>query len=255
MTRTMYDSVNPSGIPSGATLVAGYVNGRYANIPAMRKRFPDATVVGISVTASYDGGTVLDVEQGDASPSEAPAWVQMRRKAGVDPTVYCNTSTWPAVREAFTKAGVAQPHYWLAHYGVAAEVPSGAVALQYKSTSEYDESVVTSYWPGVDQKKPVPSTKPKVSLKHVVYAAEHDPTAAQGHTSHPADVKPVESALLAEGLLKAAYAKDGSFGSLTVEAYAAWQRRCGYTGTAANGIPGKASLTKLGEKHGFTVVA
>ncbi|MEU7243412.1 peptidoglycan-binding domain-containing protein [Streptomyces sparsogenes] len=100
--------------------------------------------------------------------------------------------------------------------------------------------------------KPAPST-PTVDLSNLIDAARRDPKAAQGKASHPADVKPVEAALKAEGLLSASYAADGSFGSLTVAAYKAWQRRCGYSGSAADGIPGKASLEKLGAKHGFKV--
>jgi hypothetical protein len=94
--------------------------------------------------------------------------------------------------------------------------------------------------------------KPKVSLAHVVYAAKHDPAAAQGHTSHKDEVLLVEKALKAEGLLASGYV-DGSFGSLTVSAYKAWQKRLGYTGSAADGIPGKTSLSKLAARHGFTV--
>jgi peptidoglycan hydrolase-like protein with peptidoglycan-binding domain len=97
-----------------------------------------------------------------------------------------------------------------------------------------------------------PAAKPKVSLAHVVYAAKHDPTAAQGHTSYKADVLLVEKALHAEGLLASQYV-DGSYGTKTVTAYAAWQKRCGYTGSAADGIPGQASLDRLATKHGFTV--
>jgi hypothetical protein len=100
--------------------------------------------------------------------------------------------------------------------------------------------------------KPATSTKPKVSLAHVVDAARHDPAAAQGHTSHKADVLLVEKALKAEGLLSGQWV-DGSFGSKTVSAYAAWQRHLGYSGSAADGIPGRTSLTRLGDKHGFTV--
>jgi peptidoglycan hydrolase-like protein with peptidoglycan-binding domain len=91
-----------------------------------------------------------------------------------------------------------------------------------------------------------------VSLAHVVYAAKHDPAAAQGHTTYKAEVLLVERALAAEKLLASQYV-DGSFGTLTVTAYKAWQKRLGYTGSAADGIPGKASLTKLGNGHGFTV--
>ncbi|MYY03068.1 MULTISPECIES: peptidoglycan-binding protein [unclassified Streptomyces] len=96
---------------------------------------------------------------------------------------------------------------------------------------------------------------PTVDLSNLIAAARRDPGLKQGGTTHPADVKVVEAALKAEGLLSATYAADGSFGSTTVTAYAAWQRKCGYTGSAADGIPGKASLEKLGAKRGFKVKA
>ncbi|MDI5966123.1 hypothetical protein [Streptantibioticus silvisoli] len=150
MTRTMYDGVTVADLPSGAPLYAGYVDGIYANVTALRKRFPKARVVEIAVFASTHAGQVLDVETGDATPAQAPGWVTARRHAGADPTVYCNSSTWPSVRAAFTKAGVAQPHYWIADYDGKATVPSGAVAKQFKSTAHYDQSVVADYWPGVD---------------------------------------------------------------------------------------------------------
>lgn len=109
--------------------------------------------------------------------------------------------------------------------------------------------------PSAPQKPPAPKpgSKPHVSLSHLVAAARTDPKAKQGHTTHPADVRIVEAALKAEGYLPSKYAGDGSFGSKTVLAYAAYQRHLGYVGAAADGIPGKASLTKLGQKHGFTV--
>jgi hypothetical protein len=98
--------------------------------------------------------------------------------------------------------------------------------------------------------KPVP--KPSVSLAHVVYAAKHDPQAAQGHTSYRAEVLLVEKALQKEGLLSSQYV-DGSFGTKTVDAYKAWQQHLGYSGSGADGIPGKTSLSKLAARHGFTV--
>jgi len=101
---------------------------------------------------------------------------------------------------------------------------------------------------------PAPAAKPSVSLAHVVAAAKKDPAAPQGHTTYRTEVLVVERALKAEGLLAAAYV-DGSFGSLTVNAYARWQKRLGYSGSGADGIPGRTSLAKLGAKHGFDVVA
>ncbi|MDQ0758674.1 peptidoglycan-binding domain-containing protein [Streptomyces canus] len=115
-------------------------------------------------------------------------------------------------------------------------------------------------WPAFVTATPAqPSTpaKPKVSLAHVIYAAKHDPAAAQGHTTHKAEVLTVEKALKAEGLLASQYV-DGSFGTKTLEAYARWQRSPaggGYVGTDADGIPGAASLRRLAARHGFTVTA
>lgn len=155
MTRTMYDAVNVSGVPAGATLVAGYGDGLYQDVDAFRARFPNATVVVIAVSSRHNLGTVLDVETGDATPAEAPPWVLMRRAAGVDPTIYCNSSTWPSVRAAFQAAGVAQPHYWIAQYDNVGSIPAswtslGCVAKQYADPGPYDLSIVADYWPGVD---------------------------------------------------------------------------------------------------------
>lgn len=161
MTRSMYDSVNPASIPADATMVAGYVDGHYANMTAMAARFPHATLVPIAVFPSTDDGLVLDVETGDATPVQAPGWVVKRRSHGVDPTVYCNTDTWPAVRRAFAAAGVPEPHYWIAQYDGVATIPAGAVAKQYRETDAWDASIVADYWPGVD---PAPAPAPRPAL-------------------------------------------------------------------------------------------
>ncbi|ELS58326.1 N-acetylmuramoyl-L-alanine amidase [Streptomyces viridochromogenes] len=93
--------------------------------------------------------------------------------------------------------------------------------------------------------------RPVIDLSKVVAAALHDP-AKPGTPVSYAGVKTVEKALLAEGLLEAKYV-DGHFGGATVKAYAAWQHRCGFSGADANGIPGQASLDRLGRRHGFDV--
>lgn len=54
------------------------------------------------------------------------------------------------------------------------------------------------------------------------------------------------------GLLSAKWA-DGSYGTKTIAAYAAWQRHCGYTGRDADGIPGHTTLTALAKQAGFIV--
>lgn len=157
MTRRMFDAVSPGALPRSAVLVAGYDDGLYNNVAKIRAQFPHALLVDITVSSRHNWGHVLDVETGDATAAEAPGWVLMRRAAGVDPSVYCNSSTWPSVRAAFRAAGVAEPHYWIARYDGDPTIPAGAVAKQYLNTPGWDESSVADYWPGVD---PAPTSTP-----------------------------------------------------------------------------------------------
>lgn len=158
--RFMYDSVTASDIPVSAQMVAGYVNGPYQWSPADWTRFPDAVKVRIATHANINDGHVLDIEQGNATPDQAPGWVTMRRAGGADPSVYCSQSTWLTVQAAFRNAGVPQPHYWIAHYDNAAVLPDGAVAKQYANAplagGHYDLSIVADVWPGIDTKPVTP---------------------------------------------------------------------------------------------------
>ena len=104
---------------------------------------------------------------------------------------------------------------------------------------------------------PLPAPQqPTVDLSKLVASAKSNPALAGTPVTY-SGVKTVEAALVNEGLLAKVYS-DGHFGRATVDAYAKWQRSKaggGYTGSAADGIPGKTSLERLGEKHGFKVVA
>lgn len=166
MVRLMYDAVDAAQVPADAQMVAGYLEGHWPSYNALVARFPHARHVSIAIAAHYDAGLVLDVETGDATPAQAPGWVLMRRKAGVDPTVYCNTSTWPSVRKAFREQLVAEPHWWVAQYDGDPTIPAGAVAKQYRDPGPYDVSSVVAYWPGVDPApvKPTPPPPPPVTV-------------------------------------------------------------------------------------------
>ncbi|MCH5677709.1 N-acetylmuramoyl-L-alanine amidase [Streptomyces gilvus] len=108
--------------------------------------------------------------------------------------------------------------------------------------------------------KPAPAPpkpgKPRVDLSRLLQAAKADPGAKQGHVSYMAGTNLTEAALVKLGYLAKTYAGDGSFGTTTIAAYAKWQRHLGYSGGEADGIPGKISLSRLGDTTGlFTVVA
>ncbi|MDX3746706.1 N-acetylmuramoyl-L-alanine amidase [Streptomyces sp. AK08-02] len=110
----------------------------------------------------------------------------------------------------------------------------------------------------LDTKAPTPTpapVTPTVSLARLARAARTDPTRPGTPVSY-AGVRTVETALIDAGLLAKTYG-DSHFGTATVTAYAKWQRSAAggsHRGDAADGIPGRDSLTRLGLTAGFKVV-
>jgi len=207
---------------------------------------------------------VLDWEDTGVTSAQKDAWIRyvQGKRPGHRVLLYCNLDFWKT-RDQSSFAG---DGLWIADPGVIAGHPRVQhpwTFHQYSSAGGTDRNVgdfadqaALLAWTGAAIKPPpAPAARPKVSLAHIIAAAKHDPIAAQGHTTHKAEVLIVEKALKAEGLLASQYV-DGSFGTKTVAAYARWQRSPaggGYVGAAADGIPGKASLTHLAARHGFTV--
>lgn len=200
----MFDAIVSGNPPPGARLYAGYDDGAWPDAAALAARFPGATVVRVTVSADDNQGQVLDVENGDATPAQAVGWAVRRRAAGADPTVYCNTSTWPAVRAAFHSAGVAEPHYWIAQYDGDPTIPDGAVAKQYASNDAYDTSSVAEYWPGVD---PPPGTTTPQESDMILHAITGNPEiwALSGslywHVADPASMASYEKAGVAMAVI------------------------------------------------------
>jgi hypothetical protein len=153
----MADSVTVMDLPVGFDLYGAYVDGAYKNFTQAEARFP-GKVVGIAVFSTTNDGIVGDCENGDMTPQTSVNWVVMRRKAGVDPTIYCSESAWQSVKDSFATWGVTQPHYWIAGYpgSVGPKLYPGSVAHQFVDHGPYDESVVADFWPGVDKTVPEP---------------------------------------------------------------------------------------------------
>jgi hypothetical protein len=85
---SMFDSVNVDEIPPDAEAVLGYTGGSWPTYHELEHRFPNARVISAAISASEDAD-LLDVEQGDATPEQVPAWYSRqveRRKR--DPGFY-----------------------------------------------------------------------------------------------------------------------------------------------------------------------
>jgi hypothetical protein len=150
--------------------VAGYVDGLYAWTTTEWDLFngvsgPATELVTIAVTAAFDGGDVLDVENGDASPGQTAGWISMRKAAGLyRPTIYCSAATVPAVRVG-TGNWILNQDYdlWVADWvGHAFQYRCAdgklAAATQYASGSWADFDV--AYDPGWPHRSPAPAPTP-----------------------------------------------------------------------------------------------
>lgn len=174
MTRKMYDGIKAADLPDDAELVAGYVDGMWADFYQLVARFPTLRHVSIAVTTA-GVADVLDVETGNATPPQSVDWVLDMRAQGKDPTVYMSAAVWANVGSAFKARGVPEPHYWVASYDGKAVIPAGAIAKQYANHPGYDVSIVADYWPGVDP-APIPTEVQSVYLASVT----PDPTGGKG---------------------------------------------------------------------------
>lgn len=115
---TMYDSVSVLQLPGNAAAVAGYVNGAWPTYTTLLKTHRGAHVLSVDVRGNADADC-LDVEAGDASPGDAPAWVRRQQGRGVRrPVVYSSVSEWPRVAAALraAKVDLASVRIWTAHY-------------------------------------------------------------------------------------------------------------------------------------------
>ena len=166
--RTMFDAIAVGNLPPGAAVYAGYDDGAWPDAAAILARF-HAPVVRVTVNPNDDEGDMLDVENGDATPTDAPGWVRRRRASGhAGPLVYMSASLWATVRQAFSAQGVPEPGYLVAAYDGVAEIPPGAIGKQYAGTIPpgYDISVVVDYLPGID---PAPQPEEDAAMKWALH--------------------------------------------------------------------------------------
>jgi len=139
---TIYDSVEPGSIPSGAA-AAVYATGSYATQPSSVAGHH--SVLWIDTNGSDPGANVLDVEPGDATPAGAAHWVQQKLSDDRHAVaiVYTMKSDWQQVKDnVATLPGWMQSkvRYWIADPTGVAHIVPGASATQWYWGSHVDIS-------------------------------------------------------------------------------------------------------------------
>src|SRR5438270_326146 len=106
----LYDSTEVGLLPKGTGgtwAVAGYLGGRYVTYPDLLRLYPHRRKVSIAVFSSVRG-RFLDVENGDATPEEAPGW--LRHEAEPNPGIYVQVSNAQYLIDVCARAGFRVHH-------------------------------------------------------------------------------------------------------------------------------------------------
>lgn len=115
----MFDSINVANIPLTAPAAAGYVDGKWQTISALKERVPNAKILTIAAFAA-DNARCLDVEPGDATPAQAAGWIRRQKARGQkNPVIYCNAGSGQALIDSLTRSGLkygVDYMWWSAHY-------------------------------------------------------------------------------------------------------------------------------------------
>jgi hypothetical protein len=116
-------------------------------------------------------------------------------------------------------------------------------------------STLTAQLAAASPPRPEGSTaRPAINMERLLIAAQLDQYRPGNRTTRGAvkSVKRVQRQLRRKGIRVAV---DGNFGAQTMVGYARWQRRLGYSGLDASGVPGETSLKRLaGRRFGVTRV-
>lgn len=116
---TMFDDITVTALPTGGSYAyAGYINGMWPTFDALKERFPHARLLDVAVFASGNA-TCLDIERGDATIAEAPAWFERQVARGVyRPVFYIQASNMKALELELAAAHIERSAYrlWIAHY-------------------------------------------------------------------------------------------------------------------------------------------
>jgi len=142
---TFYDSTVPSQIPASQQ-IAAYADGAY-KVERSSVSNP-AQVIWIDINGGDANANALDVEPGDASPSQVAAWVRHRLTAHPDSIaiVYTMRSDWTAAKASVATLPAwmqARVKWWIADPTGKAHIVPGSQATQWYWGDDYDINSAT----------------------------------------------------------------------------------------------------------------
>lgn len=113
----MEDDTETSRFTPGCAAYAGYWNGPYANMTAVRAYAASQHARSFSYTPDGDpGADAIDIEPGDCTPGQFPGFY--RAKKGIGVYAYGSASWVSSINAAASSAGIPRSAYWVvsAHY-------------------------------------------------------------------------------------------------------------------------------------------
>lgn len=170
------DSLDVAAMERGLAVYGGYVYGGFGgNMAQVKARMGNGPhYVSISpVVQSAVRAMTLDVEPGDATVGDTPAWFRLGAGDGaLKPWIYTSAGDLQAVINELADNGIARDRYflWSAHWiGLHICSPGGcgypqADATQYASTNTFDSDVFSTFMFGA---APPPNPRPTISNGNV----------------------------------------------------------------------------------------
>lgn len=243
---TMFDDIEVSKMPAGPDYAyAGYTGGHWPTFAELSRRFPGHRLLSIAVFAG-DDGECLDVEKGDATIADVPAWYERQVRRGVHrPVLYTSASNLVALERAMAAHHIERGAYrlWAAHYtgrphlcaphscGFGLTEADGCQFTDRALGISLDRSILLpSFFDTRPAPHPTPAPVPS-PVNWLEAALKQLPALKQGDKDQPAKVPHVR---MMQGLVRAhghahkieaasSLAEDGDFGVHTTNALLAVQ--------------------------------
>jgi peptidoglycan hydrolase-like protein with peptidoglycan-binding domain len=121
VTLAMPDSIYPDDLPPGYGQYLGYADGQWVTAPVLRKKFPAARIVALTVNGSTLDADGCDREPWDLTPEQAADWTARKRaRDGGRPVVYVSAANVTGALDALAARSVTRDQVRLlsAHYGI-----------------------------------------------------------------------------------------------------------------------------------------